>query len=302
MCYPLNTMNFSTLRGKNYGVEHLLASFSGPLEDILQKHLELSPNKTGFLREFGAIYLNEKRCLDNVHVEEGTYLRVHQNPRRFPTEVFNWREQKVYEDEDLIVLNKPSGLPVPATVDNIRENIASLVARELDQDIFVTHRLDMGTSGLLILAKSKSAQADINQKLMQGEVQKIYRALVHGRDLPLGEWTHYMEPSPRAPKNVSLVQKPGWAPCKLKVLDQTEMPDGFSEVIIELITGRTHQIRAQMSASGFPIVGDFAYGSPLKLADHEVICLQAFYLSFNLPNGEQKSFRLPQGPWRAQLN
>lgn len=292
-------MNLSTLRGKNYGVEHLLATFSGSLEQILQKQLELSPTRTDFLRQFGAVYLNEKRCLENVHVEEGAYLRVHQNPRRFPVEVFNWEEQKVFEDENLIVLNKPSGLPVPATVDNIQENLAALVAKELGHDIFVTHRLDMGTSGLLILAKNKESQADINRKLMLGEVQKFYRALVHGLELPEGEIVHYMEPSPRAPKTVSPVQKPGWAQCRLKILDQTEVHSGLSEVIIELLTGRTHQIRAQLSSAGFPIVGDTAYGSPMRLADHEIFYLQAFYLRFQNLDGEWLNFRLPQGPWHS---
>lgn len=297
MCYPLVTMNFAMTRGKNDGVEHLLASFSGPLGDVIQKQLELSPSRAEFLRQFGAIYLNDKRCLENVHIEQGSYLRVHQNPRRFPIEVFSWPEQKVFEDEDLIVLNKPSGLPVPATVDNLHENIAALLAQATGHDIHVTHRLDMGTSGLLILAKNKNAQAAINKSLMQGEVQKFYRARVHGQNLPMGEWLHFMEPSPRAPKNVSFTQKPGWIPCRLKVMDQTELTDGFSEVIIELITGRTHQIRAQMSAAGFPIVGDRAYGSALKWTDKECWDLQAFYLSVPLLNGERKFFHLTHPPW-----
>lgn len=294
----LIAMNFNQLRGKNYGVEHLLASFSGPLEDILQKQLELSPVKSFFLRNFGAIYLNEKRCLENVHVEEGSYLRVHQNPRRFPVEVFNWSEQKVFENQDFIVLNKPSGLPVPATVDNIQENIAALVARATGEEVFVTHRLDMGTSGLLVLAKNKKAQSFLNQKLMQGEVQKFYRAKVHGRNLPMGEWLHYMEPSPRAPKVVSLAAKPGWVPCRLKVVDQTELPDNCSEVVIELITGRTHQIRAQLSHAGFPIFGDQAYGSTQRLAEFEKFALQAFFLDFPLNDTEKKSLRLAFGPWQ----
>jgi 23S rRNA pseudouridine1911/1915/1917 synthase len=293
-------MNFNTLRGKNYGVEHLLATFSGPLEDILQKQLELSAAQVCFLRSFGAIYLNDKRCLENVQVEEGTYLRVHQNPRRFPVEVFNWNEQIIFEDDDLIVLNKPSGLPVPATVDNLHENIAALVSRELGYQAHVTHRLDTGTTGLLILAKHKAAQIFINQKLMHGEIQKFYRALVHGRGVRIGEWVHYMEPSPRAPKIVSPVQKPGSSQCRLKVLDQTEIFHGHTEVIIELITGRTHQIRAQMSSAGYPIVGDVMYGSPVRLAPYEKINLQAFYLSFPTLSGEKKSFRLSAGPWQNQ--
>jgi len=149
----------------------------------------------------------------------------------------------------------------------------------------------------LIFAKSKQAQTEINKKLAAGEVQKFYRALVHGVNLPMGEWIHFMEPSPRAPKVVSQFEKPGWAICRLRIIDQTEIFRGHSEVVIELITGRTHQIRAQLSAAGFPIVGDQSYGSPVKLAEFEEICLQAFYLDFELGN-EKKTFRLPECPWQ----
>jgi 23S rRNA pseudouridine1911/1915/1917 synthase len=294
--------NFLSGPGKKYGVEHMLASVSGDLEEVLQKQLGLPSSQARFLRQFGSIYVNEKRCLENSPIEIGTYIRVHQQPRRFPVEVFDFQKAKVFENEDLLVINKPSGLPVPATVDNIQENIAALVAQNVGHEVHVTHRLDMGTSGLLILAKHKDAQAFINRKLMEGAIQKYYRALVHGTDLPQGEWTHYMQPSERAPKRVIRTTEPGWPACKLRVLDQTEVFHGHSEVVIELITGRTHQIRAQLSAEGFPIVGDQAYGSPVKLAAHEEISLQAFFLSFPINETETKSLRLPFSAWQHSHN
>lgn len=294
-------MEIANQRGKSYGVEHLLASNSGLLDDILRKDLDLDWERVRFLRSFGSIYVNNQRCLENVQIEKGTYLRVHKNPRRFPVQAFNWVDQKVFENDQILVINKPSGLPVPGTVDNIQENLAALISEELKSKVYVTHRLDVGTSGLLIFAKTKEAQAFINQKLALGEVKKFYRALVHGVDLPTGEWVHYMEPSPRAPKVVSQVQQPGWATCRLNILDQTEIFRGHSEVVIELITGRTHQIRAQLSSMGFPIVGDQAYGSPVNLAHHEEICLQAFYLDFEIGD-EKKTFRLFESPWHQSAS
>lgn len=275
----------------------MLASFSGSLEDIIEKQLELSKDRVSFLLSMGSVYVSNKRCLENVHIDEGTYLRIHQNPRRFPTENFKWPAQRIFENDNLLVINKPSGLPVPATVDNILENIASLAARELNQNIFVTHRLDMGTSGLLILAKNKQTQSQINSQLKEGQIKKQYRALVHGTSVPTGELVHYMEPSPRAPKQVSMEKHAGWAACHLKILDQTEISNDFSEVTIELITGRTHQIRAQLSSSGFPIVGDLAYGSSIRLADYEKICLQAFSLEFSISESEKKTISLSEVPW-----
>lgn len=293
-------MEINQQRGKSYGVQHLLASFSGPLDKIIEKSLELQLEKVRFLREFGCVYVNNSRCLENKPIETGTYLRVHQNPRRFPTEVFRWPTQKIFENEQLLVINKPSGLPVPATVDNIQESLSALLSRELKCGIYVTHRLDIGTSGLLIFGKTKAAQAEINHKLAAGEVRKIYRALVHGTNLPTGEWIHYMLPSPRAPKTVSVEARPGWVPCRLRILDQTEVLRNHSEVLVELITGRTHQIRAQLSAAGFPIVGDISYGSKYKMADFEKICLQAFYLEFEVAR-EKMTFRLDAPDWLRDL-
>ena len=122
-------MDLNNVRGKSYGVEHLLASVSGPLQTILEKQLELSGERFSFLLSMGSIYVQDKRCLENVHIEAGTYIRVHQNPRRFPVENFKWPEQKIFENENLLVINKASGLPVPSTVDNIQENLAALVAK-----------------------------------------------------------------------------------------------------------------------------------------------------------------------------
>lgn len=291
-------MNLEQLRGKSYGVEHLLTTQSGSVVEVLTSQLALNESQIEFLLSFGSIYIKGQRCLENTQIESGIYVRVHQNPRRFPIEQFRWPEQKVFENEELLVVNKPSGLPVHPTVDNTQENLAALLEKAMKQDVFVTHRLDVATSGLLIFAKTKAEQTRINNCLMNGEIRKFYRALVHGTNPPTGEILHYMEPSPRAPKVVSAIARPGWAPCRLQILDQTEVSPGQTEVLIELITGRTHQIRAQLSACGYPIVGDRAYGSPVELSNYENICLQAFYLDFPLADGEKKSLRLSTPPWQ----
>ena len=284
-------------RGKNYGVEHLLSSESGFLDELLEKRLHLSPERVHFLRDFGSVYVNHKRCLENVQIQRNTYLRVHQNPRRFPTELFQWPEQKVFENESFLILDKPSGLPVPATVDNLKENLSQLLSQTLLHTVHVTHRLDVATSGLIIFAKNKKNQSEINQKLAKSEIRKLYRALVHGENPPLGELIHFMEPSPRAPKTVCKNPQSGWAECRLRILRQKKFSPNFSLTEIELITGRTHQIRSQLAAAGFPIVGDRLYGSALQLAPYEKIGLQAFDLAFDFES-ENFTFQLAESPWQ----
>jgi 23S rRNA pseudouridine1911/1915/1917 synthase len=96
-------------------------------------------------------------------------------------------------------------------------------------------------------------------------VKKIYRAIVTGENIQTNtEYVHYMEPSPRAPKNVSTQPVAGWAKCILTVLQTKKIADNLTKVHIHLETGRTHQIRAQMAAIGHPLVADKIYGG----ADH----------------------------------
>jgi 23S rRNA pseudouridine1911/1915/1917 synthase len=302
-------MNLVSARGENYGVKHFLSSQSSTLVDSISETLGIDSSQIEELLGFGSVYVNGGRCTLNQKIDSGTYIRVHQNPRRFPCEVFSLKKALLFENEDLIVIDKPSGLPVHPTVDNLHENILTLCSRALGKELFVTHRLDVPTSGLFIFAKSKQSQTQINFLLSQGKIKKIYHALVHGHPTASGEITHYMQPSPRAPKTVSDQAIPGWAPCKLRLLDQNPLldPSGSktlsTEVTIELITGRTHQIRAQMSALGYPIVGDYAYGSSFKGLGFEKIALQCSYLA--LPrslspddsSGELLSFRILQRPW-----
>ncbi len=279
-------MNLDSLRGKKYGVEHLLAEQSGSLHSILHEQLSLTPERIAFLQHLGAVYCKNQRCLENVQVEAGTYLRVHQEPRRFPIEQLKWPEALVFENPSLLVVHKPCGLPVHSTVDNIQENLCALLKSKTAGEVHVTHRLDVATEGLLVLAKTKKAQSEFNILLMKNQVRKIYRAKVHGVDVPLGKMTHWMEPSPRAPKKVSSENQASWIRCELNVLSHKKLSENnseiYSEIQIELLTGRTHQIRSQLSASGFPIVGDISYGSSIQLAKFEKICLQACELSFPL--------------------
>lgn len=276
-------MNITSLRGKNYGVEHLIAQRSGPLALILNESLGLSTESCHFLLQFGSIYRNEERLFENTSFEiaEGDYLRVHTQPRRFPVQNLSWPECLIAETEDFIIINKCSGLPVHPTVDNTQENLCSLLSQKRQAPLYVTHRLDVATSGLILFAKTKSYQKQFNDYLMNSQVKKLYRATVHGEYRGENELIHYMEPSVRAPKKLSKFRESNWPQCRLKILDINYPMPYHSELMIELITGRTHQIRAQLSFEGHPVVGDQMYGSPALLSEQgEKIALQACYLSF----------------------
>lgn len=267
--------------GFEYGVRHLLSPKSGQMTDIILSNLNLSLTEVEALIHLGSIYLDGKRMQTNAPVFEGSYIRVHSKPRRFPKNDYLWSERILFQNDNFLVVNKPAGLPVHASVDNLSENLQKYLTDFFHTEIFVTHRLDIPTSGLLVYAKNRNFLTLFNHLLATRSVQKFYRATTEGMGLKNGEFIHYMEPSPRAPKKVHQQQQnPTWLECRLRLFDVQNFPEQNQQIVrIELLTGRTHQIRAQLSALGSPICGDVQYGGQKKY-DLEQIDLEAESLKF----------------------
>ncbi|GIL18558.1 MAG: hypothetical protein BroJett040_23090 [Oligoflexia bacterium] len=279
--------------GFEYGVRHHLALSNGPMGHILMSEMGLSDSQILFLLNLGAIYHNHKRSdgpLDS-QIQLNDYLRVHTNPRRFDCSKTKWKETIIFENVDFIVMNKPAGLPCHPTVDNKIENILTQASRALKTSLYITHRLDVPTSGLIVYAKTKEFQTRFNKLIMQGAVEKIYFAQVEKKNSSLkpGIIEHWMKKSPYAPKTVSSQPQPDWPGggdlCQLEILETKEMNDSTNQLKIRLITGRTHQIRSQLSHLGFPIIGDQLYGSSrTHQAGLESIGLTAAILKLRIDN------------------
>lgn len=275
-------------RGHDYGVHHFHAPQGGDLVTIISSVISLPEDQVFELLCLGSIYLNHERCeKEKVNgVQAGDYLRVHTRPRRFPTLDVVTKNQVIAETDDFIVVNKPAGIPVHPTVDNRLENLITSLSQQLNFPLFVTHRLDVPTEGLIIFAKTKRFQKQFNQMLQDSSVRKIYKALVETNLISpkmtkQGSIVHFMEPSPRAPKVVSSEEREGWQRCSLKILELKQVCTGITEVTIELETGRTHQIRTQLALEGCPILGDVMYGSTKKYGEEfESIALQSYQVSF----------------------
>lgn len=275
-------MILTNARGFEYGVRHFYSPRSGSVVDILSEVLNVSAVEAEWLLHFGSIYLEKKRITQNQIIQEGQYLRAHTKPRRFPIERRSGIPRIVWENENYLVVDKPHGLPCHPTVDNLHENLLA----ELNQhhQLLLTHRLDVATGGLLVLAKSLEAQSLFNIRLKEGLIEKKYVARLTARPTSLGLWEHWMEPSPKAPKTVHDAQSPSGdlLRCLLEIED---MERGLYK--IHLLTGRTHQIRAQSQAMHAPIRGDVAYGSA-KIYDYERIDLKSVELQFVDPIHQEK--------------
>ena len=284
--------------GFEYGVKHFFSTKSGNLCAQVEDTLGLKSREVFELLQMGAIYLENQRQNENALISENQLIRVHTKPRRFYCN-FNWLEHIVFENRDFLVLNKPSGLPSHPSVDNKIENSLYQTSLARQIPLFITHRLDTLTEGLIVYGKNQAFVKDFNQQLNQRLIEKKYVALVDSKQPLTGRLTHYMQPSPRAPKNVSPIYQPDWLLCELEILSQKDYLGG-SWVKINLLTGRTHQIRGQLSEIKAPIYGDHLYGSNITWppqgstpAERQQIALRACELQFNW-NSQRLLFNLDE--------
>jgi 23S rRNA-/tRNA-specific pseudouridylate synthase len=263
----------------------------------------LTPQKAEWLLSFGAVYVDRRRADSDQPLSPGQYIRAHLMPRRFPAGEVDWRATVVHSNHDFVVVNKPAGIPVHATVDNRVENVLHRLTATLGTPLRITQRLDTEVSGLLVVARTPEFQRRFNRLLVERKVKKRYRALITSVPEP-GRHIHYMEPAKRSPKTVSSSPRPNWLQCILCVVDVRAaalQPETF-EVEIDLETGRTHQIRAQLAAMGSPILGDKLYGSEMR---YEVtgaylpgIALFSTSISWPSDEGEEWSFQSVP-PWEC---
>lgn len=183
----------------------------------------------------------------------------------------------VYEDDDLIIINKPPGLvvhPAPGNPDNTLVN--ALLAHCGDSLTGVggvarpgiVHRLDKGTSGLMVVAKNGETHASLSKQFSDHSIERAYRTLVWGVPSPLvGTIKGNIGRSPQNRKKMALLSRGGkHAVTHYKV----ERVFGTTAALVEcrLETGRTHQIRVHLSTLGHPVLGDPLYGGGEKRARH----------------------------------
>ena len=202
----------------------------------------------------------------------------------------------VYQDEDLVVIDKPAGLavhPGPGHPDNTLVNALLAMCPDI-QGIGgeirpgIVHRLDKDTSGLMMVAKTHQAHNELSAQIKARQVTKGYLALVEGVPAPAqGKVDAPVGRHPRRRTRMAVVVGGKEARTSYKV---RELFQGHSLLELYLETGRTHQIRVHMAHIGHPLVGDTTYGHSSPLVDRHF--LHAFHLGFRHPvSGEQLEFQ-----------
>jgi 23S rRNA pseudouridine1911/1915/1917 synthase len=207
----------------------------------------------------------------------------------------------IYEDDDLLVVDKPAGLAVhPAPghpgrtlVNAVLARLPDLPDKDGNPRPGIVHRLDKDTSGIILVAKNRIAQADLAAQFKSRSVSKTYLVLVKGKLAPeSGIIEAAIGRDPKDRQRMAVVSRGREARTAYRVIKYI---GGYSLLEIKPETGRTHQIRVHLAAIGYPVVGDATYGVRTPNLSRQF--LHASKLGFRLPSsGEYVEFESPLTP------
>lgn len=202
----------------------------------------------------------------------------------------------VYEDEDIMVINKPADMPIHPSMNNYYNSLANALAYYFEQQgkpfIFrCSNRLDRDTSGLTIISKHLVSASILAQQVADREVHREYLAISRGSVTPM-EGTIDV---PLGRKDSSIIERTvDWehgerAVTHYKVVSQS---NGHSLIALKLETGRTHQIRIHMKYLGYPLIGDYLYNPDMEWMGRQA--LHSYKMAFRHPiTGEHMEFTAP---------
>jgi len=243
------------------------------------------------------IMVNNVHAYTNQILQEDDCLTINIDERTasLNIEAINIPIDIVYEDDDIMVINKPSGMPVHPSQGNHDNTLANGVAYYFaSQGIPYTYRcinrLDRDTTGLLVLAKNMLSAAILSQKMKERQINRTYFALVEGCPPQRGTVN-----APIGRKDDSTIERQinyEKGDNAITHYHRLETVNNISLVELHLETGRTHQIRVHMKHLGHPLVGDFLYNPTSQLLSRQA--LHSHQLSFNHPlTNELMTFTCP---------
>ncbi|HVX93593.1 MAG TPA: RluA family pseudouridine synthase [Polyangia bacterium] len=259
----------------------------------------LSRRKARLLLDIGGVFVDGRRvkvagrivragekivanlggALDRATPRTGRAARAEDDARLPPFAI-------VFEDEDLVVIDKPSGLLTAPTPESDRGNLAGLLARRPGAGpVHVVHRIDLETSGLLVFAKTEDANRVLSEKFRVHDLGREYLAVAAGA----------------FPEGVRVVERPvGGKRALTHVAIEERLGTRATALRCRLETGRTHQIRLHLLAEGHPVLGDPRYGGAPISPRPPRMALHATLLAFAHPRtGAPLSFTSPWPPEMA---
>lgn len=276
------------------------------VDAFISEKTEMTRSAAAKIAEGGGVTVSSRvvaknyklKLLDSVEIELPEVEPYEAEAENIPLDI-------IYEDSDIIVVNKPSGMVVHPAVGNYRGTLVNALLYHCKESLSgiggvarpgIVHRIDKDTSGLLVVAKNDEAHLSLSAQLKVHGVSRIYYAIVVGNfssdegtvDAPIGR-----HPSDR--KKMAVI-KDGKGTAREAVTHYrvVERYKGFSLVRCELETGRTHQIRVHMAYKGHPILGDAVYGggkTSFEASNKSLIsgqCLHARELTLTHPKANKE--------------
>ncbi len=271
------------------------------------KTAEITRSRAAGLIADGNVLINGKAAAKNAKVKDGDSVTITlPDPETYDITPENIPLDIVYEDGDLLVVNKPKGMvvhPAPGHPDGTLVNALlwhcgdSLSGIGGEKRPGIVHRIDKDTSGLLIVAKNDFAHQGLSAQLSDHSLYREYEAIVRGNlrqdsgtvNAPIGR-----HPTDR--KRMAVTSKNAKpAVTHWQVIARYR---GYTHIRCRLETGRTHQIRVHMASIGHPLLGDYTYGAPSPDKGLEGQCLHARRLRFIHPrSGEEHIAEAPLPPY-----
>lgn len=267
---------------------------------LAQKSEDLSRVAIQRLIDEEKILVNNKKTKASYKVQEGDIIYLEkERPKEVSLQAQDIPIEIIYEDNDIIVVNKPKGMvvhPANGNPDGTLVNAIMAICKDSLSGIGgelrpgIVHRLDKDTSGILIVAKNDKAHINMSEQIKNHEVQKTYLALVRGLvkeneasiKMPIGR-------SDKDRKKMAVKKNGKEAITHFKVLERYPKQNcTLLEVKIE--TGRTHQIRVHLSHIGYPVIGDEVYSSGKNEWNIKGQCLHAKSLKFKHPITNKEMF------------
>lgn len=265
------------------------------LDRCVSEYSAISRSRVQELIAQGKVSVNGAGAKSSLRLAEGDHIRIdHDEPAALDVEAQDIPLDIRYEDEDVIVINKPRGMVVHPAAGNQRDTLVNALlyhCRDLSgiNGVLrpgIVHRIDKDTTGLIIVAKNDAAHLDLSQQLQRKSVSRLYYALVHGDfahdhgtiDAPIGR-------DEKDRQKMAVTEKNSRdARTHFRVIERFH---SFTLVECRLETGRTHQIRVHMRYIGHPVAGDEKYGYRKTLKTGGQL-LHAHQLEFIHPRTKEK--------------
>jgi len=266
------------------------------LDVFAAKLTDLSRSRIANLIEGNCVFVNGKAVSKNAKLHAGDIVKVTvPEPKEYEITPENIPLEIVYEDGDLLVVNKPKGMVVHPAAGNYEGTLVNALMYHCGDSLSgingvmrpgIVHRIDKNTSGLLMVAKNDLAHSFLAEQIKEHTFTREYIAVVYGNikndegnvNAPIGR-------HPVKRKQMAVVAKGGReAVTHYKVIERL---NGFTYLALKLETGRTHQIRVHMAYLGHPVAGDDVYGPKKVITELGGQCLHAKKVGFIHPRTKE---------------